>query len=51
MEAVDKGSSGKGEFFTVNLNQIDAMVKLGAGAEEVMSFVNHRLPIERKAEA
>lgn len=39
MEAVDKGSSGKGEFFTVNLNQIDEMVKLGAGAEEVMSFV------------
>lgn len=35
----EKSESGKGEFFTVNLNQIDEMVEAGAGAEEVMAFV------------
>jgi hypothetical protein len=35
----DQDTGSKGEFFTVNLNQIDAMVMAGAGAEEVMAFV------------
>jgi len=39
MQEEDKSEIGKGEFFTVNLNQIDKMVTAGAGAEEVMAFV------------
>lgn len=35
----DQDTGSKGEFFTVNLNQIDAMVVAGAGAEEVMAYV------------
>jgi len=31
--------SGKGEFFAVNLNQIDRIVDAGAGVEEVMAYV------------